>query len=169
MAAHVLHIGMDDCHRVDILRSAGYKVDECASLHHFAMALEVAQQADAVILTESENIPPEQAFHLTRERSTAPVIFFRSTNRAAIEDEFDLVIPPLTAPEKWLKDVNSLLEWSRTLRAQSLSIVEQSRSLRKESATLRRNSERVRERSVIERARNSGVEASDAWKSPGSK
>ncbi len=168
MAAHVLHLGVDDCHRVAVLRSVGYRVDECGSLLQLAKALERANGADAVFLTESDGISPEQAISLARERSAAPVILFCRSTYGANEDEFDLVIPPLTSPEKWLQDVGSLVEWSRMVRVQAQAITEQSRSLRMETSLVRRYSERERERSLRERARNSNANASDPWKSTGS-
>ena len=119
MAAHVLHIGMDDCHRVAVLRSAGYRVDECGSLMQMATALERANGADAVFLSASNNIPVEQTIALARERSQAPVILFRRSNQSETEDGLDLVILPLTTPEKWLREVDSLLDWRRTVRAQA--------------------------------------------------
>ncbi len=166
MAAHVLHIGMDDCHRVAVLRSVGYRVDECASLPQLATALEAANGADAVFLTESDGISPEQAISLARERSSAPIILFRRSTYGMSEDEFDLVIEPLTAPEEWLNDVGSVLEWSRMVRAEAQVITDRSQSLRKETSVLRRDSQRERERSLRERTRNSDANASDPWKSP---
>ena len=168
MAAHVLHIGMDDCHRVAVLRSVGYRVDECASLLQLATALEGPKGADAVFLTESDSIPPEQAISLAREHSEAPVILFRRSTYGTSDDDFDLVIPPLTAPEKWLQEVRSLLDWSRMGRVQAQAITDQSRTLRKETSMVRRDSERERGRAQRERARNSEARASDPWTPPGS-
>lgn len=162
MAAHVLHIGMDDCHRVAVLRSVGYRVEECASLVQLATALD---GADAVFLTESDGVPVEKAVSLARQRSAVPVIMFRRTSQGESEQEFDLVIPPLTSPDKWLREVSSLLEWSRTVRDQARVIADQARALRKETSALRMDSERERDRSVRERMRNSRT--SDDWKSPG--
>jgi hypothetical protein len=167
MAAHVLHIGTDDCHRVAVLRSVGYKVDECASLQQLATALDGARDADALILAESDDIAPEQAIQLARDRCEAPLIFFRRTGQGASEDEFDLVIPPLTSPERWVKEVGGFLERSRMLRDQTQVISEQSRLLQKETRILRQDSERERERSVRERKRNSDADATDPWKFPG--
>jgi hypothetical protein len=143
-------------------------VDEVASLPQLAAALKQTEDAQAVFLTESDAIPPEQAVTIAREHRVVPVIFFPKSNYGVSEDEFDLVIQPLTAPEKWLQDVSRLLEWSRTVRADSLAITDLSRSLRKEAVLVRRDSERERERSVRERARNSGLNPSDQWNSRGS-
>ena len=166
MAAHVLHIGTDDCHRLTVLRSVGYEVEECTSLVQLAEALESAPDPVAVILSESESFPPEEAVSLSRKRSAAPVIFFRRANTAANEDEFDLVIPPLTAPEKWLTEVDNLMGRSREVQAQARVISEHSKSLIKEAGLARRGSERERERSVHERTRNAHAETSDLWRFP---
>ena len=151
MAAHVLHIGMDDCHRVAVLRSAGYKVDECDSLLQLATTLERTQHADAVILTESENIQPEHAVTLARERSGAPIIFFPKSNGGVSEDQFDLVIHALTSPEKWLQQVSDLLQWSCGVRVAA--------------GVSRRPPQRERELSVRERARISAADPADPWNS----
>jgi hypothetical protein len=158
---------MDDCHRVAVLRSVGYRVDECASLVQLATALERANGADAVFLTESDNISSEKAISLARERSTAPVVLFSRSAQGEEEYEFDLVIPPLTSPEKWLREVGSLLEWSQVVRDQARAITKQARTLRRETSALRMDSLRERERSVRERTRNSGADASDPWQTPG--
>jgi hypothetical protein len=156
---------MDDCHRVAVLRSVGYRVEECSSLLQLATALDRTNGADAVFLTESDSIPPEKAVSLARERSAAPVILFRRTTKGESEQEFDLVIPPLTSPEKWLREVSSLLEWSRMVRDQARVMADQARTPRKQTTALRMDSENERDRSVRQRLRSSG--ASDPWKSPG--
>ena len=152
--AHVLHIGMDDCHRVAVLRSVGYRVDEVASLPQLAAALGKTVAPLAVVLTESEAIPPSQAVTIAREHSAAPVIFFPKSNYGVSEDEFDLVIQPLTSPEKWLQDVSRLLEWSRAVRTDAEALTDQSRSLLKDARIVRLDS-------VRERARNSGLNPPD--------
>jgi hypothetical protein len=163
MAAHVLHIGMDDCHRVAVLRSAGYRVDECYSLLQLATALERTQDAVAVILTESENISPEQAVALARGSSGLPVIFFRKSNGETTEGQFDLVIHPLTAPGKWLEEVDNLLQWSR--ERGSSQTFDEGVSPGMAAGGLRRPPQRERELSVRERARISGADPADPWNS----
>jgi hypothetical protein len=118
MDAHVLHIGADDCHRVAVLRSVGYQVNECLSLPHFARALEPGKGVDAVFLTESDGFSNGSAIQLARQRST-PVILFLRSNEGDPARQVDLVVEALTPPSKWLRDVNALLEWSRGVRAQS--------------------------------------------------
>jgi hypothetical protein len=128
MDAHVLHIGADDCHRVAVLRSVGYQVDECLSLPQLARALEHGTGVDAVFLTESDGLAHEQAVQLARQRS-APVILFLRSNGDEPPRRVDLVVEPLTSPTKWLHDVRALLEWSRGVRAQSKTTSESLRLL----------------------------------------
>ena len=89
MEAHVLHIGVDDCHRVAVLRSVGYRVDECATLPQMARALKGANPTDAVFLTESNNISQEKAISLAREHSPTPLILFQSSNQEKTYKQFD--------------------------------------------------------------------------------
>jgi hypothetical protein len=147
MDAHVLHIGADDCHRVAVLRSVGYLVDECLSLPQLANALERENGVDAVFLTESDGFAHEQATQLARQRS-APVILFLRSNDGGSARQVDLVVEPLTPPSKWLRDVKALLEWGRGIRAQSVAapkpprllemrgVLHPGRSLRADSSVL---------------------------------
>ena len=126
MEGHVLHIGVDDCHRVAVLRSVGYRVDECGSLPQLARALERTKGAVAVFMTESDGLSPEKAISLARERSAAPVILFQSSNQETNDRAFDLVIPPLTSPDRWLREVGALLDGSRGMRRNSSPLTPQS-------------------------------------------
>lgn len=162
MAAHVLHIGMDDCHRVAVLRSAGYAVDEYASMPELAEALGGIPDLDAVLFSESENIAPEVVFALARECSAEPVIFFNSSNRRVSTPDFDLVIPPLTPPEKWLKQVSTLIERSRVLRAQGKSFADKARPLGLDTSMSRRPPVRERELSSGERMRLTSADSYDS-------
>lgn len=128
MDAQVLHIGADDCHRVAVLRSVGYEVDECLSLPHLARALERRRGIDAVFLTESDGLSHEQAIQLARQCS-APVILFLRSNIEGPVRQVDLAVEPLTSPSSWLRDVSALLEWSRGVRARSKSASESLRLL----------------------------------------
>lgn len=128
MDAHVLHIGADDCHRVAVLRSVGYLVDECVSLPQLAATLQRGRNVDAVFLTESDSFSNEQAVFLARQ-CPAPVILFQRSNDENPARQFDLVVEPLTSPSTWLRDVSALLEWSRGVRAKAKMPPEPSRLL----------------------------------------
>jgi hypothetical protein len=128
MDAHVLHVGADDCHRVAVLRSVGYRVVECLSPAQIASAMAATKRVDAVFVTESEGISHEQAVLLARQR-WAPVILFQRANSADSSKQFDMVVEPLTSPSKWLRDVSALLEWSRGVRARAMRNAEPPRVL----------------------------------------
>jgi hypothetical protein len=159
MAAHILHIGIDDCHRAAVLQSAGYDVGEYASLQQLATALDEMPGADAVILSESENIVPELVSRLVRGRSAAPAIFFCRSNCRVSTEDFDLVIPPLTPPEKWLKQVNSLLERLRMVRVQGKPHSDQAGATGLNKNVSRRLPLRERELPLRERMRSSSTDS----------
>jgi hypothetical protein len=111
MAARVIHFGPDDCHRLMVLRSAGYTVESCLSLGQFRAFLLAAVETDAVLLSDGDGdgVAPDQAAALIRDCCSAPVVLFRSTNRAYEEAAFDLVVQSLTPPEAWLREVDALI------------------------------------------------------------
>src|SRR5580704_7582 len=134
MAARVIHFGQDDCHRLMVLRSAGYSVDDCGSLMQLSGRLATGASADALLMSDAGGVEPDEAIALARTRSSMPVILFRSTNLAYEESGVDLIVPCLTPPEIWLNEVEALIEKSRILRAKSESPREESAQLRNESA-----------------------------------
>ena len=145
MAARVIHFGADDCHRLMVLRSAGYSVDDCRSLVELRDSLAGGAAADALLMSDGDGVKPNEAIALAQRHSLAPVILFRSTNLAYQETGVDLVIDSLTPPEVWLREVDALIEKSRAFRPRSQALANQSAQFRRESAA-------VRERSRAERA-----------------
>jgi hypothetical protein len=91
-----------------------------------------------------------EAATLARSLSVAPLILFED---ALCDDEsnFDLVIPPLTFPDVWLREVAATIERSRMLGLKSAAIREQSRWLVKQSEAVREKSLLEREKSVRQR------------------
>lgn len=144
MAARVLHFGEDDCHRVTILESAGYRVEQCTSLRQFLADLQAGKERDAIFITERDGVSPAEAAAVARSHSPAPLVLFRTSNRRAPEKQFDLVVDSLEPPERWLKDVSALIEKTRKLRARSATLVPESRELRGEPAAVRLQSRRFR-------------------------
>lgn len=116
LAPTIVYFGRDNCFRLPILRSAGYTVETCDSLDQLAI---LASKAEVVTLGEKPEVPIREVLALTRARSRAPVILFRNDSEAAIPKGIDLLIPALTAPEDWLKQIAGLLQQSRTRRAES--------------------------------------------------
>jgi hypothetical protein len=131
MAARVIHFGVDDCHRLMVLRSAGYSVDNCDSLGQLITKLETDGEADAVVMSDCDGISTEEAASLARTHTKAPVVLFRSTNRSVEESAFDLVVHSLTPPEVWLNEVDALIAQCQMLRVQSAIPTRESQLLRR--------------------------------------
>lgn len=167
MAARVIHFGPDDCHRLMVLRTAGYAVDDCRSLLQLSTCLATGHAADAMVTSDSDGLEPTQAIELVKTRTFIPVVLFRSTNLAYEESGIDLVVNCLTPPEIWLREVDKLIERSRAIRAQSQQLIDQSVQLRRESAAARDRARAERQRSLRERARNPEFSANDPfWPKP---
>ena len=113
MIARVIHFGPDDCHRLMVLRSAGYDVEVCQSVTKLQTRLELEAAPDAVILSDAYGTSPYEAMVVARTHSSNPVILLCSTNLAYQDSGFDLVVPCLTPPEVWLNDVDTLIERRR--------------------------------------------------------
>jgi len=161
MAARVIHFGPDDCHRLMVLRSAGYAVDGCASLAQLRASLQAGGEADAVLMTEGDGVAPEDAASLAKSCSSAPVILFSGTNRAYEGAAIDLVVHSLTPPEVWLNEVDALIAKSRVLGGNLAALSQKSAHLREESAAAVNKSRAERTRSQQERARNEGPRPGD--------
>lgn len=109
MAARVIHFGLDDCCRIVVLKSAGCSVDDCAiSVSQLHAALLRNPGVDAVVVSENDSVEPDEAISLTRATTTA-LILFQSTNPHYDVSEFDLVVPALTDPRKWVSDIAGLI------------------------------------------------------------
>jgi hypothetical protein len=154
MAARVIHFGPDDCHRLMVLRSAGYSVDDCGSLLQLRACLASGAIPDALLMSDGGPVMPEEAIALARTHVSLPVILFRNTTLTYEESGIDLVVPSLTPPEIWLIEVEGLIEKSRTLRTVSESLIDRSARHRREVADAVDRSRAERVRSKQERARN---------------
>ncbi len=113
MTAKVIHFGPDYCHRMMVLRSAGYTVEDCETLLELDTSLAAGDSADAVLMSDGEGVSAREAVAVARSRSTLPLILFRNTNQAYEEGGFDLVVQSLTPPEVWLNEVDALIERAR--------------------------------------------------------
>lgn len=142
-----------------VLRSAGYSVDDCGSLMQLRTWLATGIAADALLMSDTGGVPPDEAIALAKTRTTMPVILFRSTNLAYEESGVDLIVPCLTPPEIWLTEVAELIQKSRILRAQSASLASQAAQLCRESQDARERSRSERVRSKRECARNTQFSA----------
>lgn len=114
MIARVIHFGTDDCHRLMVLRSAGYVVENCRSLVQLLACLADGAPADALLMSDGEGVSPQEAAALARANSSLPVVLFRNTNVTYEESGFDLVVQCLTPPKVWLNEVDALIERIRS-------------------------------------------------------
>ena len=163
MAAKVIHYGADDCHRLMVLRSAGYSVDECHSLVQLRDRLARGAQPDALFLSDTEGVEPIEAMALARTQSSAPVILFRSTTLAYEDTGVDLIVHTLTPPEVWLEEVDALIEKCRASRAKSQALIQRSAQLRRESPAARQQFRAGPVHSRRESERNARVSRGDTF------
>lgn len=111
---HVVYFDPDGTgHRKEVLRCAGYAVDECRSVPELADCLRAEVGADLVCIADAWNSPAEGALALARGLSMAPIVLFRSSDHNYIQHDWDLEIPPLTHPSDWLAKVEGLLAGAR--------------------------------------------------------
>ena len=160
MAAHVIHFGEDSCHRLQVLNSAGYSVQNCVTLVQLGSTLSTHDDIEAVFFTEMHALSAERAVSLVRSSSSSPLILFRESEANLEEKKFDLVIQALTPPNVWLQYTHDLIEQSKMLRSESSSLIEESRVLRGVSAEVRRKSREEQERSRRQRSNDSFI---DPW------
>lgn len=160
MAATIVHFGEDTCFRLPVLRSAGYRVEACGSLDILSGLLDL--ETEAVTLEDAPSELVRKAVTLTRTRTRASLVLFRNETHPIEADGFDLVIPALTAPEDWLKEIAELLGRSRAVRADSQALAHASASLREDSAAVREQTRMLREHIT----RQSRVDLKDLWSMP---
>lgn len=109
----VIHFGTDECHRITVLRSVGYSVDDCSSLTQLRAQLSSDADALAVCITEDLAGPPEAAASVAKSCSSAPLVLFRRSNGDCEETAFDLIVETLTPPQKWLNEIEDLIARSQ--------------------------------------------------------
>lgn len=163
MAARVIHFGIDHCHRIGVLRRAGYDIDHCLNVIEFQAALEA--DADAIVVNDEDGFLPEDLISVARTWSAAPIILFPNPIRTYSPHQVDLVVPTLTPPNEWLVDLANLIVHSRAVQAASQLIREKSQQLRRESATVREQSRRELARSCHEISRNANLIGRDTDRS----
>lgn len=159
MAASVLYFGTDECNRVQVLRTAGYSVLECNKIDDLKLALNTSPQPSAVLIRCSGRCKP--AIKIIHTAALAPVIVFPNPDNFEIEESVDLVVPPLTPPAKWLRELAKLIEKSRALKKgvislqeTSATLIDRSIAIKAQSAANRANSALSRERRTKQRNRS---------------
>ena len=139
MAVRIVHFGIDRSAVVSTLAQSGYEVNECGtSLPRLETALQ-QPGFDAVVVSES-HIQPGDELSRIRSRSPVPLILFQSGSKKYPLSSFDLIVPHLTSPADWLKELADLIELARAMCDETklackryASAAEQSASLIQES------------------------------------
>lgn len=147
MTARLIHYGWDDCYRVQVLRSAGFEVQEAASLDMLDLHLQSDEKVNAVIVSEENRPSTERALEIVRRRSLAPVILFRRNEPDVDKNSFDRVYSWCVPPAEWLAQTAELIAKGRGLREQSARLVREAQAVTEE--TRRQGSRSAHERSRI--------------------
>jgi len=124
VAAHIIHFGTNDLHRVMILRGAGYVVQECSSARDLVELCESGTPPDLICVSEGLEMPPFEALVIARTKFVIPVVFFRSSTRLFPDFRFDREIEQLTSPAQWLSDIHGALTESRSARQSSRAVIQ---------------------------------------------
>jgi hypothetical protein len=118
MAPKLIYLGTDHSHRLSVLRAAGYVVENCQSAAELGGFLQSDAEILAVLFSDEERELPVEAVEIARAQCSAPLVVFRDSTNLHDGAAFDFIIPNLTPPAEWLKDVASLIEHSRRTSAQ---------------------------------------------------
>lgn len=156
MAASVLYVGPDEWNRVQVLESAGYAVHHCLQISDLEAELKNSPVPTVVVVNSFAHVSFKPAVELVHaQAASARIIAFPSPGETGFEKSVDLVVPPLTPPEEWLKDLAALLDGTRTVMEQAISIHERTQTLlsqltevRALAAATRANSAAAREKSA---------------------
>jgi hypothetical protein len=136
----ILHVGEDLCQRIPVLETAGLVVQQTETdIPAIRAAFSHGDTFSAVLFHSDISAPSQSAARETRTLSQAPLVLFQNPAAACDENEFNLVIPPLTPPAVWLQQLCELIEQCRGLR-------ERSGQLRLDCATIRSQSDLLRAR-----------------------
>jgi hypothetical protein len=118
MAPKLIYYGTDHSHRVSVLRSAGYVVENCKSAPELVRFLESDAEILVIVFSDEERETPLEAVDAARARCSAPLIVFRDSATLHDAAGYDFTIPNLTPPAEWLKDIAALIEENRRSSSQ---------------------------------------------------
>lgn len=113
MALEILYYGADTSHRVSVFVAAGYAVENCRSSSELIQALESREEILAIVFCDHDGSLPLDEIAIVRTRSSAPLILFCDSNGADDASDFNFVIPNLTPPADWLRDIAFVIERHR--------------------------------------------------------
>ncbi len=146
MAAHLVHIGEDDCHRLPVLQRAGYSVSQCASVLQFRAAVNASPEVGAILVSDTVLDGGTEVLAMARALTPAPLILFQNPTRTWVPRTFDLVIDTLMPPGEWLRELDSVIDRSREMQEETARLIVESVQLRQESADVRESSRQERAR-----------------------
>jgi hypothetical protein len=142
MAARIIYFGPDTCHRLPILSTAGYTIDNCTSIEQLRAALKTVDQADAVLLTDSGNGVPE-AIDFVASHSALPLILFCDSQSNSPGSGVDLIVPILTPPSLWLAEIETLLDQSHQRLVNPQALQGESRLWPRKAVLPQRNTPKI--------------------------
>lgn len=156
MAASVLYFGPDEWNRAQVLESAGYAVHQCLKISDLESQLRKSPHPAAVVVNSSAHVSLKLAVELVHaQAASARIIAFPGPGESGFEESVDLVVPPLTPPEEWLKEMADLLSKIRAVPEQAISIHEQSPKLIERMAEVREKSAARKNPKAIQGGRRS--------------
>lgn len=124
MAERIIHFGLDDCYRVQVLRAAGYDVRQARSLIEVRTDLNRGNGVAAVIVLSDEARTAEEAATLA---GNTPVILFRRGTRTIDERKFDCILDCTVSPAIWLSQLAEVIARSGKLQEEALKLEESQR------------------------------------------
>lgn len=123
MAGIVLYFGPDEWNRVQVLESAGYAVCQCLKISDLESELKKSPHPAAVVVNGFAHASFKPAVELLHtQAASARIIAFPGPGESGFEKSVDLVVPPLTPPEEWLREMAELLSQTRATLEQAISI-----------------------------------------------
>jgi hypothetical protein len=139
MSYRVIHFGWDDCHRVQVLRSAGYEVRELACVAELLRDLQKDEQVDLVVISVLDQRSAEEAAELVRKHCAVPLILFRRYQNRLNEGIFDRVFSSMNDPQVWLNETAALIEHGRFGRPAATSHSEGSEGIENRERNVERS------------------------------
>jgi hypothetical protein len=119
-----------------------------------ALAGEIA--FSAITFDADTFAPSEGVVRVARSLTAARFVLFENASNHCDENAFDLVIPALSHPSRWLKQLHDAMEASRDQRERA------ARQLRQDCATLQANLQAIRAESA--RVRVNPIDFEPLWR-----
>ncbi len=107
MAVKIVYFGMDTCHRLQVLRASGFEVAQSVTPLELEDELASSDAPRAILFSDRDEEPALEVLKLVRAH--APLILFHDSNRNFVPSGFDLVVPNLTSPARWIDAIKSLI------------------------------------------------------------